>query len=159
MWVISLLLPYNAPVFGTCHTSDVSSAHFLQQSYSVQPAFKSCTHRVIANGRLGALTKIFSEGTFVPKNKHRTQQLHGVFLEKVSVHQLLQEFPAFYGTLWIITVLTTAHHLSLSSARVIHSRPSQHISLRLTFTFCSHLRPDFPSGSFLYVSPPRVRNH
>jgi hypothetical protein len=113
---------------------------------------------VISNGGLGALTKKCSEGTFVPKNTQRTQQLHGVFLEKVSVHQLLQEFPAFYGTRWIITILTTAHHMSLFLARVIQSRPSQHISLKLTFIFCSHLRPGFPSGSFLYSSPPKVHS-
>ena len=119
----------------------------------MQTAYKACTHRVISNGRLRALAKKCFEGTFVPKNTHRTQQLHGIFLETATVHQPLQAFPALYGTLWIITVFTTAHHLSLSSARIIQSRLSQHISLRLTFIFCSHLRPGFPSGSFFYVSP------
>jgi hypothetical protein len=34
--------------------------------------------------------------------------------EKLIVPQLVKKFPAFYGTLNLITVFTTVHHLSLS---------------------------------------------
>ena len=44
-----------------------------------------------------------------------------VLLEKLPVSQLVKKFPAFYGTRRSITALTSANHLSLSSARSIQS--------------------------------------
>jgi hypothetical protein len=37
-----------------------------------------------------------------------------VLLEKLTGHQLVKKFPAFYGTRRFITAFTTARHLSLS---------------------------------------------
>jgi len=37
-----------------------------------------------------------------------------VFLEKLTVSQLVKKFPAFYGTRRFITAFATARHLSLS---------------------------------------------
>jgi hypothetical protein len=46
-----------------------------------------------------------------------------VFLEELTGSQVVKKFPAFYGTLRFITAFTRARHLSLSSARSIHSIP------------------------------------
>ena len=46
-----------------------------------------------------------------------------VLLEKLTVSQLVKKLPAFYGTRRSITALTSANHLSLSSARSIQSMP------------------------------------
>jgi hypothetical protein len=53
-----------------------------------------------------------------------TYLVHGaVLLEKLPVSQLVKKFPAFYGTRRSITALTSANHLSPSSARSIQSMP------------------------------------
>ena len=44
-----------------------------------------------------------------------------VLLEKLTGLQLVKKFPAFYGTLRFITVLTSVRHLSLSWANPIQS--------------------------------------
>jgi hypothetical protein len=44
-----------------------------------------------------------------------------VLLEKLTGLQLVKKFPAFYGTRMFLTVLTSARHLSLSSASPIQS--------------------------------------
>jgi hypothetical protein len=64
-------------------------------------------------------------------------------LEKLSIVQLLKNFPAFYGTRKFITVFTRALHWSLFWARSIQSIPSHSISLRSTY-----LRLGLPSGLF-----------
>jgi hypothetical protein len=46
-----------------------------------------------------------------------------VLLEKLTGSQLVEKFPAFYGTRRFITAFTSARHLSLSQARSIHSVP------------------------------------
>jgi hypothetical protein len=51
-------------------------------------------------------------------------------LEKLSIVQLLENFPAFYGTRRFITTFTWALHRSLSWARSIQSLPSHPTSLR-----------------------------
>ena len=51
-----------------------------------------------------------------------TMILHGrVLLKKLTGSQLVQKFPAFYGTRRFITTFTRTHHLSLSWARSIQS--------------------------------------
>ena len=52
-----------------------------------------------------------------------THSLHGAesFLRSQLVLQLIKKFSAFYGTRKFITVLTSARHLSLSSANSIQS--------------------------------------
>jgi hypothetical protein len=37
-----------------------------------------------------------------------------VLSEKLTGHQLVKKFPAFYGTRRFITAFTSSHHLSLS---------------------------------------------
>ena len=51
---------------------------------------------------------------------------------------------------------TTAQHLTLSSATLISPLPSQYIS-RSILTLISNLWLNLPSGSFLQVSPPKLR--
>jgi hypothetical protein len=43
--------------------------------------------------------------------------------DKLTGHQLIKKFPAFYGTRRFITAVTNAHHLFLSRARSIQSTP------------------------------------
>ena len=71
-----------------------------------------------------------------------------VFLEKLIGAQLVNEFPAFYGTRRFITAFTSARHLSLSWARSIQSIPHHPTSWRSTLILSSHLRLGLPSCLF-----------
>jgi hypothetical protein len=76
-----------------------------------------------------------------------------VFLQKLTVTQLLKIFPTVYGIWRFITVFTTTHHWFLSWARYIQSTSSHPISVTSILILSSHLRLGFPSGvfpSFLY---------
>jgi hypothetical protein len=53
------------------------------------------------------------EGLSVPPQV-LDNSLTNSLLEKLAVRQLVNKFPAFYGTRRFITVYTTARHLSLS---------------------------------------------
>ena len=59
---------------------------------------------------------------------------------------LVKKFPTFYGTWKVITILTSAHHLSLSSDRSIQSMPPHHTSKRFILILYCHLRLGLPSG-------------
>jgi len=52
------------------------------------------------------------------------------FLEKLTVSQLVNKFPAFYGTRRFITAFTSVRHLSLSWTRSFHSILPHPISWR-----------------------------
>jgi hypothetical protein len=69
-------------------------------------------------------------------------------LEKLSIVQPLQKFPAFYVTGRFITVFTKALHGTLFWARSIHSIPSQPISLKSIIELSTHLRLGLPSCLF-----------
>jgi hypothetical protein len=56
--------------------------------------------------------------------KELTHSRSWALLEKLSVVQLLKNFPAFYGTRMFIVVFTRALHWFLSWARSIQSIPS-----------------------------------
>jgi len=71
-----------------------------------------------------------------------------VLLQKLTALQLFKKFPAFYGTRRFITALTSASHLSLSSASSIQSLFPHPISWRAIFLLSSHLRLGLPSGLF-----------
>ena len=87
-----------------------------------------------------------------------------VLLENWIVPQLVMELLAYYGTKRFITMLTTACHWCLSSAKSILSMPAQPIYKRSILILSSHLCLGllsclFPSGfhtKTLYVplSPP-----
>jgi len=53
-------------------------------------------------------------------------------LEKSTVPQLVQKFPALYGIQTVATLFRTAHHLSLSWNRLLLSMPTHLTSLRTT---------------------------
>jgi hypothetical protein len=59
----------------------------------------------------------------------------------------INTFPAFYGTQRFITVFTRAHHLYLSWARPMQSKPHT-TSWRLILILSSHLRFGLPSVCF-----------
>jgi hypothetical protein len=62
--------------------------------------------------------------------------------------QLVKKFPAFHGTRKSLTqsVLTSAHHLSLSWANSIQSPRPPPTSWRSILILCSHLRLGLPNG-------------
>ena len=76
-----------------------------------------------------------------------------VLLEKRTGFQLVKKFPAFYGTRSFVTTFTSARHLSLSWARLIHSIYPHFTSWISILILSSHLRLGLPSGSFPQVSP------
>ena len=71
-----------------------------------------------------------------------------VLLEKLTVLQLVKEFPAFHGTRRFITALTSVRHLSLSWANPIHSIYPHLTSWRSTLILSTHLSLGLPSGLF-----------
>jgi len=62
--------------------------------------------------------------------------------------QLVKRFPAFYGTRRLITLVTSARHLSLSWASSIQSMPPHPTSWRFILILSYHLSLDLPSGLF-----------
>ena len=69
-------------------------------------------------------------------------------LENLTGFQLVNKFPAFYGTRRFITALTSARHLSLSWASSIQSTPPHPTSWRSILILSSHLSLGLPSGLF-----------
>jgi len=82
----------------------------------------------------------------VSRHTYLFTQWSRVLLEKLTGLQLVEKFPAFYGTQKFITALTSARHLSLSWASSIQStqpHPTSRISILI---LSSHLRLGLPSG-------------
>jgi len=70
-----------------------------------------------------------------------------IFLEKLIVTQLVNKFPAFYGTLRFITMFTRDRQWSLSSAICIQSIPITFLlKIHSNSVLSSHLRLALPSG-------------
>jgi len=69
-------------------------------------------------------------------------------LEKLAGFQLVEKFPAFYGTRNFITAFTSAHHMSLSWASSIQSSSPHPISCIPILILSSHLRLRLPNGLF-----------
>ena len=71
-----------------------------------------------------------------------------VILEKLTGFAVSQEIPRIFGTRKFITVLTSAHHLSLSWANSIQSSQPSPTSWRSILILSPHLRLGLPSGLF-----------
>ena len=71
-----------------------------------------------------------------------------ILLQKLTGSQLLNKFPAFYGTQRFITAFTSAYHLSLSSVTSIRSMPLHPTSWRSILILSSHLSLGLPNGLF-----------
>ena len=67
---------------------------------------------------------------------------------KLTGFQLVEKFPAFYGTRRFITTFTRVQHLSVNGASLIQSMPPHPTSCRSTLILYSHLCLDLPSGLF-----------
>jgi hypothetical protein len=67
-------------------------------------------------------------------------------LEKLTGSGASQEIPLIFGTRRFLTVLTSAHHLSLSWANSIQSPQPPTTSWRSILMLSSHLRLGLPSG-------------
>ena len=85
-------------------------------------------------------------------HKQRLPSLSKVLLEKLTVSQLVEKFPACYGRRRF-SAFTTARHLSLPWARSIHLTPSNPTSWRSILILSSHLSLRLPSGPFLSRFP------
>ena len=70
-----------------------------------------------------------------------------VLLEQLTGLQLVKKFPAFHGTRWFITALTSVRHLSLSWASPIQSIYPHPTSWRSTLILSTHLRLGLPFWS------------
>ena len=71
-----------------------------------------------------------------------------VLLEKLTGLQLVNKFPAFYGTRRFITAFTSVRHLSLTWARTIKSTYPHPTSWRSILILSTHLCLGLPSGLF-----------
>ena len=71
-----------------------------------------------------------------------------VLLEQLTGLQLVKKFPAFHGTQWFITALTSVRQLSLSWASPIQSTYPYPTSWRSVLILSTHLRLGLPSGLF-----------
>jgi hypothetical protein len=69
-----------------------------------------------------------------------------VVLEKLADRQLVNKFPAFYGTRRFITAFTRTRHLSLFWVISIQSIPPHPTFRRSILILSSHLRLGLPSG-------------
>jgi hypothetical protein len=93
---------------------------------------------------------------YIETEKHiRTLTSHGnrVLLEKLIFAQLVEKFPAFYGTQRYTAVFTTACHWSISWARWIQPTPQYPTSLGGILTASSYLRVDPQTSLFPLVFP------
>jgi len=79
-----------------------------------------------------------------------------VLLEKLTGSAASQEIPRIFGTWRFITVLTSARHLSLSSANSIQSPQPPPTSWRSILILFSHLRLGLPIGLFSSGFPTRT---
>ena len=68
---------------------------------------------------------------------HQLTPWSKVLLKTLTVPQLANKFPAFYGTRRFTTVLTTASHLSLSWGRWVESMPSAFYNLHFNIILLS----------------------
>ena len=75
-----------------------------------------------------------------------------VLLEKLTGLQLVKKFPAFHGTRWFITALTSVRHLSLTWASPIQSIYPHPTSWRSILILSAHLRLGLPSGLFPFFT-------
>ena len=69
-----------------------------------------------------------------------------ILLEKLTGLQLVKKFPAFHGSRWFITALTSVRHLSLSRASPIQSIYPHPTSWRSILILSTHLRLGLPNG-------------
>jgi len=67
-------------------------------------------------------------------------------LQKLTVLQLVQKYPTFYGIWRFIIVFKRAYHLSLSWARQIHSTSPQSHFFKISFNIFLSLTPIYLHG-------------
>ena len=79
---------------------------------------------------------------------HTTTPCSTALFEKLTGPQIVNKFPAFYGTRRFIATFTSARHLPLSWATSILSIPLHPTSWRSILILFSHLRLGLPTGFF-----------
>ena len=85
-----------------------------------------------------ATIQILNTGTYHSLT-HSLTPCCRVLLEKLTGLQLVEKFPAFHGTRWFITALTSVRHLSLSWANPIQSTYPHPTSWRSILILSTHL--------------------
>ena len=96
------------------------------------------------------------------RNSKRLNYLYRIQSHETDGSQLIIKLPASYGTRRFVTVFTTAHYISLSWTRLIHSTSTHPISL-IPIILYPHLHLGLPSGLLtshfpikMYFSSPRT---
>ena len=81
-----------------------------------------------------------------------------VISEKLTLPQLAKKLPGFYGNRRFITMSATAHHLSLSWAKLIQSVSPNHIYLILIwYSYIAHLQQQCHNSKFVIFQEKRLK--
>ena len=126
---------------------DLITSYATRAQY-IPPTGRHYTYRrlnalLAANSNISAIKPLLC---LQPTNAMKT-----ALPEKLRGNQLVRKFPKFYETHMLIIALTSARHLSLSSARSIHAYPSHFLKIHFTI-----IAPSMPMSSkwSLYLRSP-----
>jgi hypothetical protein len=129
-----------------CWTAELSSKEF---GHPQHPFISQHTKALTRLSSIMQIAKMFLD-SFTSKKPQllgNAKVQSRVLFKKIIVAQPVK-FDAFYRTRRFIIVFTIASYCSLSSARLIQSTHSNHISLRSCLMLPSRLRPGFLSSLF-----------
>ena len=112
--------------------------------------------RYVAQKDINNIASLFYLTSIICHPQYLLTPLNSVVLNKLTVSQLVNKFPAFYGTRRFITAFTSARHLSLSWARSIYSMLPHATYWSSILILSSHLSLGLPSGLYLSDFPTKT---